>query len=375
MNSLIYSKFQKNICSVVVDGFGDRSTASISYLDSFNNIKEIWSCEYPVSVGLFYSAITDFLGFQINEGEYKVMGLSAFGNSKSNMANLVANLIKWDDKTKNIKMDMSLFDYHVSPTQSYSKKLTSLLGEPRNPFNPLLEKDSNFQKFADIAKGAQIGINNILIKIFEFAYELTGVNHFLFSGGVAMNSASIEKIAKLSFIQNLAVPPNPGDGGCSIGSAYYSFLKSTKKESIIIKKPSLFPSKYFYDKEKHNIEKIISNLFEIVSTDKDNILKISGDLIKQGEVIGIIKGHAETGPRSLGNRSLICDGKNNKAVKELNTVIKNRSPFRPTAPCMRYETAKKYYKLREEIKDIYFYMGATSNCRNNSPAINFPTTH
>ena len=102
---------------------------------------------------------------------------------------------------------------------------------------------------------------------------------------------------------------------------------------------------------------------------------MAAKLISQGEVIGTILKNAETGPRALGNRSLICDGTNQKAVNNLNTFIKNRSPFRPTAPCMKLEIAEKYYQLRQELMDCYLTMSATCKCKEKSIAMNFPTTH
>lgn len=98
-------------------------------------------------------------------------------------------------------------------------------------------------------------------------------------------------------------------------------------------------------------------------------------MIKNGEIIGTVLNNAETGPRALGNRSLICDGKNKNAVNILNTIIKNRSPFRPTAPCMKLSTAKKYYSLRPELISCYKYMNATCKCKEGSIANDFPTSH
>ena len=100
LTALAYSTNKENICSVVVDGFGDRSTSSISLVNNLHDIRELWSCDYPVSLGLFYSAITDFLGFQVNEGEFKVMGLSAYGKQESKFSKAVSNLLTWDDKNK-----------------------------------------------------------------------------------------------------------------------------------------------------------------------------------------------------------------------------------------------------------------------------------
>tara|TARA_B100000212_G_scaffold342516_1_gene330155 strand:- start:1944 stop:3689 length:1746 start_codon:yes stop_codon:yes gene_type:complete len=375
LTALLYSENQENLCSIVVDGFGDRHTASICKVNNKFDIKELWSCDYPVSLGLFYSAITDFLGFQVNEGEYKVMGLSSFGNSDSEIAKKVFNLINWDKESKEIKLDMSYFKYHISPTDSYSEKLCNLLGQPRNPFIPLRPEDKDFQCYADIARGAQDAVVQILCDMFEFAYSLTGVKRFLFSGGVSLNSASLDKISSLSNVEQIIIPPSPGDAGSSIGSAVYAYLKSSNNIVEKLPKPSLFPCTFNSNAQKDLASKIISKNFKILESDFNKSILLSSKLIQKGEVIGTIISNAETGPRALGNRSLICDGKNIDAVKNLNTVIKNRSPFRPTAPCMKIEVAKKYYYLREELMDCYKSMSATCKCLDDNVSLSFPTTH
>ena len=375
LTALPYSDETQNLCSVVVDGFGDRNTTSISYVTKPLEIKELWDCKYPSSLGLYYSTITDFLGFQINEGEYKVMGLSSFGNENSDLAKKTSNLIWFDKDTNSLKQEMSFFKYHLSPTDSFSDELIELLGEPRNPFKKLLPQDKDFQKYADIAKGAQIATENILCEIFSYAHQLTGCNKFLFSGGVALNSASLRKIANLRFIEKLIVPPSPGDAGSSIGSAYYAYLKDSKTSIQNFNVPSLFPCKSSNDDLFSLSSKILSIHCEKLTNSIDESVELISNLISNGEIIGIVINNAETGPRALGNRSLICDGQNTDSVNILNTVIKNRSPFRPTAPLMKMDVAKRYYKIQKELIDSYYSMGATCLTKENTGAIDFPTTH
>ena len=123
LTALSYSNAKKDVCSVVVDGFGDRSTASISQIVNPSEINELWECPYPVSLGLFYSSITDYLGFAINEGEYKVMGLASFGDSNSKSAKLVRGLMDWDSTSNKIISQYELFDYHLSTSNSFNSKL------------------------------------------------------------------------------------------------------------------------------------------------------------------------------------------------------------------------------------------------------------
>ena len=375
LNALAYSNSKKDICSVVVDGFGDRSTASISQVIDPTEINELWECLYPVSLGLFYSSITDYLGFAINEGEYKVMGLASFGYSKSKPAKLVRGLMDWDSTSNKIISDMSYFDYHLSTSKSFNCKLEDLLGPARNPFDRLIPGESDFQRYADIARGAQDLTIYLLQKIFTHAHKITSSRKFLFSGGVSMNSASIDSLAQLPFVDEIIIPPSPGDSGCAIGAAFYCYIKSNLYSDLKIAKPSLFPSLKEIRNDELITEQIISDQFYVLQSDEDDAFFKAAELISAGEVIGTVLSCSETGPRALGNRSLICDGKNKVAVNNLNNVIKNRSPFRPTAPAMRYEIAKKYYKLRPEIYDCYKSMSATCKCLKDNISLKFPTTH
>tara|TARA_B100002051_G_C16524126_1_gene529272 strand:- start:42 stop:833 length:792 start_codon:yes stop_codon:yes gene_type:complete len=190
-----------------------------------------------------------------------------------------------------------------------------------------------------------------------------------------MNSASIDSLAQLPFVDEIIIPPSPGDAGCAIGAAFYCYIKSNSYSDLKIVKPSLFPSL----KEKRNdeflTEQIIFNEFSILEGNQDDAFFKAAELISAGEVIGTVLSCSETGPRALGNRSLVCDGKNKVAVNNLNNVIKNRSPFRPTAPAMRYEIAKEYYKLRPEIFNCYKSMSATCKCLKDNISLKFPTTH
>ena len=335
----------------------------------------MWECPYPLSIGLFYSSITDYLGFAINEGEYKVMGLASFGDSNSKSAKLVRGLMDWDSTSNKIISDMSYFDYHLSTSNSFSSKLEELLGPARNPFVQLIPGDSDFQRCADIARGAQDLTVYLLGKIFTHAHELTRSRIFLFSGGVSMNSASIDSLAQLPFVDEIIIPPSPGDAGCAIGAAFYCYIKSNSFKNLNISKPSLFPSVIETNNDALLAEKIISEDFNVLERNKDDAFLKAAELISSGEVIGTVLSFSETGPRSLGNRSLICDGKNKDAVNNLNTFIKKRSPFRPTAPAMKFEIAKKYYQLRPEIYDCYKSMSATCKCLKDNVSLKFPTTH
>ena len=205
-----YYKNNTPAASIVVDGFGDESCTTIHHIISHKEILNLWSSKFPNSVGLFYSAITDFLGFAINEGEYKVMGLAAYGDPI--YYEKLLDTIKFEDKNLNLNVDY--YDFVRSIKRSYSKKLAELFGIDERSSNSRLEINSkNFKIYANIAASAQKVVEQNLTDIFKFAHKLTGERRFIFSGGVAMNSVAINKLVKNDFIDEIIIPPSPGDSG------------------------------------------------------------------------------------------------------------------------------------------------------------------
>ena len=340
--------------SIVIDGFGDESTSSIHHLTSLQEIKHEWSSPFPNSVGLFYSAITDFLGFSVNEGEYKVMGLAAYGEPIFYQS--LSKTIYFKDGK--LHLDDNYYDFMRSITRSYSSKLSSLFNINERQSNTPLDLESpDFKAYANIAASAQKIVEEILKEIFLFANKITGENRFILSGGVAMNSVAINKLSKLDFISELIIPPSPGDSGAAIGAAYYGFLQFNKNyfEPLKADIPSMLtPGQTSLT--DHNEDFFLINYEKIAN--EDEIIDVASDLIIQNEIIATCYKNIETGPRALGHRSMICNAHSVIAVKQLNEQIKNRSKFRPVAPAILERNAKKYFLLSDKIYDSYFYMGA-----------------
>lgn len=340
--------------SIVIDGFGDESTSSIHHLTSLQEIKHKWSSPFPNSVGLFYSAITDFLGFSVNEGEYKVMGLAAYGEPIFYQS--LSKTIYFKDGK--LHLDDNYYDFMRSITRSYSSKLSSLFNINERQSNTPLDLESpDFKAYANIAASAQKIVEEILKEIFLFANKITGENRFIFSGGVAMNSVAINKLSKLDFISKLIIPPSPGDSGAAIGAAYYGFLQFNKNyfEPLKADIPSMLTPGHT-SLTDHNEDFFLINYEKIAN--EDEIIDVASDLIIQNEIIATCYKNIETGPRALGHRSMICNAHSVIAVKQLNEQIKKRSKFRPVAPAILERNAKKYFLLSDKIYDAYFYMGA-----------------
>ena len=337
-SALMYSKSTFPKISVVIDGIGDDKTISIYKVNSLREISLIWSLEYPSSLGLFYSAITDFLGYHVNDGEFKVMALSAYG--KPIFKDKFYKIIDFNEG--NFHFDESYFSYQYSTQKSYSEKLVNLIGDPRMSLNKLNREDPNFNKYANIACSAQKILEEIVVKIFDYIFKKTNISNFIFSGGVALNSTLVSKISNLSYIQNLDIPPSPGDSGASIGSA---FFLSCKNKNIKTNVDNLYTGKVDYN--KNFIDKKLNKLF-----DTKDIIKGAQELLNDQQIICTCLGNIETGPRALGNRSFLCDAKNDNLVKNLNSKIKRRSDFIPTAPVMSLEVSRKYFSVNKKDENL-----------------------
>lgn len=341
--------------SIVIDGFGDDSSSSIHHIQSLQEIKNVWSSDFPNSIGLFFTAITDFLGFSINEGEYKVMGLAAYGEPV--FYNSLSKTIHFKDGK--LFLDDSYYDFMRSTTKSYSSKLSNLFNINERESNTSLDIDSpNFKAYANIAASAQKIVEETLKEIFVFANKITGEDRFIFSGGVAMNSVAISKLSKLNFISKIIIPPSPGDSGAAIGAAYYGFLQSNKncfQNPFKVNIPNML-TPGLTRLADHNEDFFLINYERIANSEE--IIDVVSKLISENEIIATCYKNIETGPRALGHRSMICNAHSLIAVKKLNEEIKNRSKFRPVAPAILEEHAKKYFLLSDKIYDSYFYMGA-----------------
>ena len=365
-SALASSSQTQELCGIVVDGFGDTACTSIYKVKSPTDIELMWKSEYPHSLGLFYSAITDFLGFAVNEGEYKVMGLAAYGEPR------------YLEKIRSLggfingkfKLNLRYFDFHHSIKRSYSDALTELFNVAPRPAGMKLKKGTDeFKLYADIACSAQKYLEELLAQLFQMGEEMTGTNRYLFSGGVAMNSVAISELVKELHPDSFHIAISPGDAGASIGAAMFGALK----ENEIIN-PLYIPSPFISPRNELSFSELVA---ENGSWKRlcglDSAVDQCANLFNQGHVVATCVGAGEIGPRALGHRSLLCNGESDAAVRYLNEIIKGRSSFRPTAPATTLHHANDLYSLDDRLMDAYKVMGATAMAKPS--AANLPTTH
>lgn len=331
------------------DGVGEGETMSAFTIDEDCKIKKIWTNYYPNSLGLFYSTITDFLGFEVNEGEFKVMSLSSFGKP------LYVNEFKKILNTDNSKLDIEYFEFHKNSNKSFSKKLIDIIDQPY--LN--IDLDSNFQKYADIACSAQIILEETMENIIRNILKISDKKKIVLTGGVALNCKMIHSLSKLDLFDELIAPPSPGDSGSAIGAANFAFLNHKKNEILNLKTIFLGPKKELIN-EKINRDNYFIKIFTI-----ENFIEETVNKIIEGEVIASYYGATEVGPRSLGNTSIICDAKNSEVVNNLNNKLKKRKNFQPLAPMLLEEDFEKYFNINKSVKKNLEWMGCLCDAKKN----------
>ena len=347
---------------LTVDGVGEWTTASIG-VGKGTEIKLLREIRFPHSIGLLYSAFTAFLGFEVNEGEYKVMGMAPFGTPR--YVDKVQKLIHTSNDGS-FELDMDYFCFHYSTEKTFNRKFEDLFGPSRDPkalfFTPnsgypsyFGDKPGNYnelakqnQYYADLAASIQVVTEEVLLKLAEQACQVTGLTRLCMAGGVALNSVANGRIIRETMVEELYVQPSAGDGGGSVGAALYAY-------HAILGKPRSFVLEHAYWGEQHGpaaIEEFLNEngIHHERFNDQDKLIERVVDHLLKGKVIGWSQGRFEWGPRALGNRSILADPRRQEMKDIVNVKIKFREPFRPFAPSILAEETGKYFALPDANK-------------------------
>jgi carbamoyltransferase len=352
----------KQAAVLTCDGVGEWATTTLGAGTANwggtnkNGIKMLGETRFPHSLGLLYSVFTAFLGFKINNGEYKVMGMSSFGEPK--YTDKIYQLIKVKPDGS-FKLDLSYFSFHYSTTSSFNQKFITLFGKPRSPdARFVLDKcDSNDtvtpkeikenQRFADIAASIQKVSEDILIKIANYLYQKTKLNKLCLAGGVALNCVVNYRLLKETPFNDIFIQPNAGDGGGALGAALYGWHALLDKPRGFVLNHSYWGKEYDSGQIKNFLQKQGVSYEEFNEDDLINYVVKS--LIDQ-KIVGWFQGRAEWGPRALGHRSILADPRDRKMKDKVNLSIKFREPFRPFAASVLYEHAGALF-ASDDIKD------------------------
>lgn len=324
---------------LTVDGAGEWTTSTMS-IGRGNKIEVIKEMRFPHSLGLLYSAFTAYCGFEINEGEYKLMGMHPYGKPQY-VAKIYEILNVAEDGS--LWHDMRYFQYHHSTDDTLSKAFEDHFGRPRR--DPKLQDKSLDPFYCDMAASIQKVTEEILLKMVTHLHQLTGMENLCLAGGVALNSVANYKIMRQGPFKNVYIHPAPGDDGCSVGAAYwaYNHVLGNKRG------PAL---EHAYLGSEHSDAEVEAFLrkYDIPFKkfdDDEAFFDFAAKALVDGNVCGWMRGRFEWGPRALGSRSIIADPRRAEMKEKLNATIKFREAFRPFAPSVTEERADEFFEIPE----------------------------
>jgi len=324
---------------LTVDGVGEWSTTTFG-TGRDTSIKLINDIRWPHSVGLFYSAFTYFLGFKVNEGEYKLMGLSSYGEPKY-YDKIMSELIDVkNDGSIHLNMKYFAFTYDKYMT---NQNFSDVFGIPPRKHDEKVE-----QIHFDIGASAQLVLEDILLKMVNHVYNKTKMKNLCLGGGVALNGVANYRILKEGPFENLHIPPSPGDAGSAVGCAQYLYHCHAKNKRVVEESTERITDNIYVGPEYSNDEIksfLDKNKISYDFLEREQLLKNSAKLISEGNIVGWYQGKMEWGPRALGNRSILADPRDEKMKDVLNEKIKHRESFRPFAPSILEDYVSEYFDM------------------------------
>ena len=358
----------KNSAILSIDGFGD-FTSTMTALGNENKFKVLNQLNYPHSLGVFYTAVTQFLGFMNYGDEYKVMGLSSYGKPIYfdlfnkiifKTSNGLFKLNKHYFKHFKSGIDMQWLDTTPVVSTLYTDKWFQLFGLSRN------KNQSIEQQHRDIAASAQKVVEDIVFHMLNHLHQNINCNNLCITGGVGQNSVLNGKILNNTKFNNLYVPSAAHDAGTSIGSSLYLYNYILGKK----RKKSINTASFGY-KSSHDeiLEVLIKNKIKYELLNDENLFNEVTDMLIEGAVVGWFQGRAEFGPRALGNRSILVDPRRNDVKDLLNKKIKRRESFRPFAPSILKEKVFDYFNVNAEVPFMEMVLKINPEKTHEIPAV------
>ena len=360
------SPFQESAI-LTIDGVGEWATASIAY-GKGKDIEVKKELPFPHSLGLLYSAVTYFLGFRVNSGEYKLMGLAPYGNANSKQVgqyiqNLKSEILKIQPDGS-IWLNQKYFNYAAGLKMVSERKWEKLFGFKRRKPNEEIE-----QKHCNLGLAIQIITEEVMLLMAKHAQEITGAKNLCLAGGVALNCVANGKLEKANIFDSIFIQPAAGDAGGALGAALaVNHIYFEQNRNMV--SPDLLQGS-FLGPEISNLE--IENTIKQFSAEAkdfenfDDLAIETAKLIREGNIVGWVQGRMEFGPRALGNRSILGDARNPEMQKKLNLKIKFRESFRPFAPSVLWEDCTDYFEQDKPSPYMLLVQPVVEKRRNKIP--------
>ncbi|SMO45987.1 carbamoyltransferase [Gracilimonas mengyeensis] len=332
---------------LTIDGVGEWATASIcsGKGSEITNLREL---TFPHSLGLLYSAFTYFLGFKVNSGEYKLMGLAPYGNPESELLQEYLTKIKTElvdiREDGSIYLNQDYFDYATGLKMIKEKKWEELFG-----FSKREEEAELQQHEADLALAIQKVTEEIVVLMAKEAKRLTKSNKLCMAGGVALNCVANGAVQNEEIFEDIFIQPAASDAGGAVGAAlaaYHIYFDQERKpqEPDSMKGAYLGPEFHAFQIE----EQVKSYNPAYQKLDEEALYPQVAQWLDEGKIVGWFQGRMEYGPRALGNRSILADPRTPEMQKKLNLKIKYRESFRPFAPSVMAEQAKYFFEMKSD---------------------------
>ena len=346
------------------DGVGEWATTTLG-VGKGNDLRTIKEIHFPHSIGLLYSALTAFLGFEVNEGEYKVMGMASYGTPR--YVDLIWKMVE-QKQDGSFWLDLRYFSFHRSTVHSFTKKMTDLLGPPRAPETPFFTEATGYpdyygerpdkydelftdnQHYADIAASIQAVAEDLILELARESHRETGKTRLCLAGGVALNSVANARILNETPFEDIYVQPNAGDGGAALGASLLAWNTMLDSPERIVMDHAYLGA---WHSEDAIAEAIAASGHTAIQYDKEEVLVDAVcDRLEGGKVIGWFQGRSEWGPRALGNRSILADPRRSDMKDTVNAKIKFREPFRPFAPSVLAERCEEFFELPQAYNSL-----------------------
>lgn len=340
--SAFYPSPFKRAAILTIDGVGEWATASIS-VGRDSEITMLKEMHFPHSLGLLYSAFTQFVGFQVNNGEYKMMGLAPYGEPVY-VDLIYEHLVKVNDDGS-IELNMDYFAFLSEPRMTTEKFDELFGGPPRHPSEPVTQRDM------DISRSIQEVTEEIVMRMARHAHELTGEEYLCLAGGVALNCVANGRLLREGPFKDLWIQPAAGDAGCALGAAldtwhtYFGKPRTLSESGRSVQGGSFWGPSYTDTEIKAFLD---TYGYPAQKMDENHRAHTVAGLIKEGKVVGHFSGRMEYGPRALGARSILGDARNQEMQTTINLKIKYRESFRPFAPAVLEECIGEYFELDRE---------------------------
>ena len=356
-SALFCSPFEE-AAILTIDGVGEWATATLGQGRAdwdghgSNEIHIFHEQRFPHSLGLLYSAFTAFLGFKVNSGEYKVMGMAPYGTPR--YLDRIAKVFRVNDDGS-FWVNMDYFSYHVSSEHVFNHRFVELFGPPRAPESEFVtlqtgpnngsvgraELERN-QHYADVAASIQRVTEETLLKIVNYLHRRTGLKQLCLAGGVALNSVANGRILRETPFEQVFIQPAAGDAGGALGAALYAY-------HVLLNQPRRFVLDHVYWGQEHPESAIHAFLeqesipYQYFDDDEALLDRVVSGLVG-GQVVGWYQGRFEWGPRALGNRSILADPRRAEMKDIVNRKIKFREPFRPFAPVLPEGQVSRFFE-------------------------------